>query len=91
MAVSWLKQLVTGFPTQQPGLKPMSGYVRFVVDEAALGQVFFKYFSFPCRSIHRLLHTHHHLSSGAGTIGHIEAKIPRGLRNTPPQELQAYI
>jgi hypothetical protein len=32
------------------------------------------------------LHTHHHLSSGAGTIGKILADIPSGLSLTPPQE-----
>jgi hypothetical protein len=36
----------------------------------ALGQDFSEYFGFPCQfSFHRLLHNHHHLSSGAGTIG----------------------
>jgi hypothetical protein len=60
--------------------------VGFVVDKVALGQVFSKYFGFPCQfSFHRLLHTHH-LSSGAGTIGQIVADIPSGLSLTPPQE-----
>jgi hypothetical protein len=41
-----------------------------VVDKVTLGQVFSEYFSFPCQSsFHQLLHNHHHLSSGAGTIG----------------------
>jgi hypothetical protein len=41
-----------------------------VVDKVALGQVFSKYLGFPCQSsFHQLLHNHHHLSSGAGTIG----------------------
>jgi hypothetical protein len=40
-----------------------------VVDEVTLGQVFSKYFGFPCQSsFHKILHNHHHLSSGAGTI-----------------------
>jgi hypothetical protein len=44
--------------------------VGFVVNEAELGQVFFEYFGFPCQFLfHRMLHIHHHLSSGAGTIG----------------------
>jgi hypothetical protein len=44
--------------------------VGFVVDKVALGQVFSEYFDFPCQSsFHKLLHNHHHLSSGAGTIG----------------------
>jgi hypothetical protein len=44
--------------------------VGFVVDKEALGQVFSEYFGFPCQSsFYELLHNHHHLSSGAGTIG----------------------
>jgi hypothetical protein len=36
----------------------------------ALGQVFSEYFGFPCQSLfHQFLHTRHHPSSGAGTIG----------------------
>jgi hypothetical protein len=41
-----------------------------VVDKVALGQGFFEYFGFLCQSsFHPFLHNHHHLSSGAGTIG----------------------
>jgi hypothetical protein len=33
----------------------------FVVDKVALGQVFFKYFGFPCQSpFHQFLHHHNH-------------------------------
>jgi hypothetical protein len=47
-----------------------AGHVGFVVDKVALGQVFSEYFGFPCQSLfHQLLHNHHCLSSGAGTIG----------------------
>jgi hypothetical protein len=47
-----------------------SGHVGFVVDKVALRQVFSEYFGFPCLlAIHRLLHDHHHLSSGARIIG----------------------
>jgi hypothetical protein len=61
--------------------------VGFVVDKVALGQFFFKYFGFPCQfSFHRLLHIHHHLSSGAGTIGKLVTDVPRGLSLAPPQE-----
>jgi hypothetical protein len=53
----------------------------------ALGQVFSEYFSFLCQfSFHRLLHTHHHLSSGAGTIGQTVAAVPSELSLTPLQE-----
>jgi hypothetical protein len=40
-------------------------------DKVALGQVFSEYFGFPCnrRSLHQLLHTHPHVSSGECTIG----------------------
>jgi hypothetical protein len=50
----------------------------FVVDKAALGQVFSGDFGFPRQSFHRLIYTHHHPQSGAGTIGQIVADIPRG-------------
>jgi hypothetical protein len=57
----------------------------FVVDKVALGQVFFReYFGFPCQvSFHRLLHIHHHLPSGAGTIGQWMADVPSGRSLTP--------
>jgi hypothetical protein len=59
----------------------------FVVDEVALGQVFFEYLSFPCQfSFHRLLHTNHHISPGAGTISELVADVPSALNLTPPQE-----
>jgi hypothetical protein len=34
--------------------------VGFVVDKAALGQVFSEYLGFPCQAFYRLLYTHHH-------------------------------
>jgi hypothetical protein len=43
--------------------------VGFVVDKAAIGEVFSEYFGFPCLAFDRLLYTHHHPSSSrAGTI-----------------------
>jgi hypothetical protein len=58
----------------------MSDHVGFVVDKMALGQVFCEYFGFPCQfSFHQLLHIHHHLSSGAGTVGQLAADVPSGL------------
>jgi hypothetical protein len=64
-----------------------SGNVGFVVNKVALGQVSSEYFGFPCQfSFHRLLPIHHHLSSGAGIIGQLEADVPSGLSLTPPQE-----
>jgi hypothetical protein len=35
--------------------------VEFVVDKAALGQVFSEYFGFPCQLFHPFLHYHNHL------------------------------
>jgi hypothetical protein len=32
----------------------------FVVDKAALGQVFSEYFGFLCQSFHQFLHPHNH-------------------------------
>jgi hypothetical protein len=50
----------------------------------ALGQVFSKYFGFPCQSsFHQLLHNHHHLSFGAGKIWPVVAAVPSGLSLTP--------
>jgi hypothetical protein len=81
------RRLVAGFPMRRSGFEPRSGHVGFVVDKVALGQVFSKYFSFPCQfSFHRLLHTHHHLSHGAGKIGQLVADVPSGLSLTPHQE-----
>jgi hypothetical protein len=75
-----------GFPSRRPGFESGLGHVGFVVDEVALGQVFSEYFGFPFKfSFHRLLHIHHHLSSGAGTIGQLVADAPSGLSLTPPQ------
>jgi hypothetical protein len=79
-------------PTAGPGFEPRSGPVGFVVDEVALGQVFSEYFGFPCQfSFHRLLHVHHHLSSGAATVGQLMADIPSGLSVTPAQETKKKI
>jgi hypothetical protein len=70
----------------------------FVVDKVEKGQVLAEYFGSPCQSFHRLLHTHHHPSSGAGAIGQILADVPSGLfhkttrnylKKTPPFE-QSY-
>jgi hypothetical protein len=48
----------------------LKGDVGFAVDKVMLGQVFSENFGFPCQfSFHQFLHNHHHLSSGAGTIG----------------------
>jgi hypothetical protein len=70
-----------------PGFELRPGHVGFVVDKVALGQVFSEYFGFPCQfSFQRLLHTHHHVSCVAGTVGQIMIDVPSGLSLTPPQE-----
>jgi hypothetical protein len=35
-------------------------HVGFVVDKAALGQIFSEYFGFPCQLFHQFLHHHNH-------------------------------
>jgi hypothetical protein len=78
-----LRQLVASFPPRQPRFEPGPGHVGFVVDKAALRQVFSKYFGFPCQcTFHQSLHTHH-LSFRAGTIGQTLAAVPNGLSLTP--------
>jgi hypothetical protein len=38
------------------------------------------------QSFHRLLHTHHHPSTAAGTSGQIVADVPNGLSLTTSRE-----
>jgi hypothetical protein len=86
-AVSRWGRCVSGFPPRRPGFEPRSSYTAFVVDKVALGHVFSGYLGFPCQfSLHRLLNAHHHLSSGAGTIGQTVGDVPSELSVTPPQE-----
>jgi hypothetical protein len=51
--------LDAGFPLRRPGFA-YGQPVGFVVDKAALGQVFCEYFGFPCQSFHLFLHYHNH-------------------------------
>jgi hypothetical protein len=45
---------------------------------------FSEYFGTPCQFVfHQFLQNHHHLSSGAGTIGQTVAALPSGLSLTP--------
>jgi hypothetical protein len=57
----------------------------------AMGQVCSEHYGFPCQfSFHQMVHTH--LSSGAGTIGHLVVDhIPSGLSLTPPHEIKRKI
>jgi hypothetical protein len=73
-----------GFPPQLPVFEPRSSHMGFVVDKTALGEIFSEYFGFRYQfSFHRLLHIHHYLLSGAGTIGQLVADVPNGLSVTP--------
>jgi hypothetical protein len=48
-------------PTAAAQVRALSGHVGFVVDKAALGQVFFEYIGFPCQSsFHQFFHHHNH-------------------------------
>jgi hypothetical protein len=63
--------------------------VGFAVDKVALGQAISEYFGFPCQSsFHQFLHNHHHLSSGAGTIGQWWAQYQ--VDSVSPHKLGAY-
>jgi hypothetical protein len=79
-AVLQLRRLVSGFQPRRPGFDPRSDHVGFVVDKVAQGQVVSEYFGFPCQfSFHQMLHTHHHTSSGAGTIGQTVVDVQSGV------------
>jgi hypothetical protein len=72
---------------RRPEFEARSSHVGCVVDKVALGQVFPEYLAFPCQlSFHQLLHIHHNLSSGAGTVSQLVADVPSGLSPTPPHE-----
>jgi hypothetical protein len=59
-----------------------------MVDKVELGQVFSEYFDFPCQFlIHKLLHIHHQLPSGAGKIGQLVADVLSGLSLRPTQDI----
>jgi hypothetical protein len=88
--VSIGRTVAQAVPPRRPGFEPKSGHTGFVVDKAALEQVFSEYCDFPCHSFHRLLHTHHP-SSGGGTIVQIVGDVPSGLGLTSPQETKKKI
>jgi hypothetical protein len=53
------QRLDAGCPPRRPRFA-YGQHVGFVVDKAALGQVFSEYFGFPCQSFHRFRHYHNH-------------------------------
>jgi hypothetical protein len=84
VTIGLLRLLVASFTLLRPGFEPMSVHVGFVVDKVTLGQVSSEYFGFLFQfTFQRLLHTHRHLSSGAGTVDQIVADVPSGLNHTP--------
>jgi hypothetical protein len=59
----------------------------FMVDKMALGQIFSKYFGFPCQSsFHQMFHIH--LSPGIGAVGQLVADLPIGLSLTAHNEIK---
>jgi hypothetical protein len=69
---------------EKKNLLPCRESNQFLFDEVALRQIFTEYLAFSCQfSFHRLPHTHHHLSSGPGTIDQTVAYVPNGLSMTP--------
>jgi hypothetical protein len=53
--------VIRWLPTAAARVRVRAEHVGFVVDKVALGQVFFKYFGFPCHPFfHRFLHYHYH-------------------------------
>jgi hypothetical protein len=84
MALPYLKRLVISFQPQWPGCEIRSDHVGFVVYKMALGHIFSGYFGFPCQYLfHLLLHIHHILSCGAGTICKSVADVQSGLSVSP--------
>jgi hypothetical protein len=57
-------------PTAATRVRARVSSCGIVVGKVAMVKVFYVYFGLPFHSsFHQLLHNHHHLSSGAGTIG----------------------
>jgi hypothetical protein len=48
-AMPYLRRLVGGFSPLWPKFDLKSGHVEFVEDKMVIGQVFSKYFDFPCQ------------------------------------------
>jgi hypothetical protein len=81
--------LVASFPLWWPQFNPRPDHVGFVVYIVAMGQIFSKYFGFPCLfSFQWLLHSHYLLSSGVGRLGQLVANIPSGLKSHPTLLIQ---
>jgi hypothetical protein len=78
-------RLVAGFPSQWTGFDPRG----ICGGQSVIGAGFIRVLRFPCQfSFHRLLHRHHHLSSGSGKTGQIVADVPTGLGLTANQKMK---
>jgi hypothetical protein len=55
-----LKQAVSGWYPKAVARVLVRAHVKFVVDKAALRQVFSEYFGFPCQSFYQFLHLYKH-------------------------------
>jgi hypothetical protein len=75
-------RLVVGFPPRRPGLESGSGHVGFVVDEVALGWVFFSTSVSQLISIPPIVPQTSSII-WAGTIGQTVAAVPSGLSRNP--------
>jgi hypothetical protein len=62
--------VIRWLPTAAARVRVRAEHVGFVVDEAALEQVFSKYFCFPCQSsFYQILHHHNHQGLEKWPIG----------------------
>jgi hypothetical protein len=69
---------------RRPGFETGSGHAGVCAGQSGVRADFLRVLWFYCQfAFHRLLHNHHHLSSGAGTIGQTVAAVPSGLSLTP--------
>jgi hypothetical protein len=84
-----LMLLVADSPARWPVFNPEPGRVGFVMDREVGSEVgFCPNTSTPLPIQMHLLHTHHHLSSGASTVVTPVAQVPSGLSLTPPPILR---
>jgi hypothetical protein len=72
-----------GFQPRRAGIDSGSSNVGFVVDKVVLRHVLSEYSGFRCQAFHRLLHTHHHQSTGDGTIEVIASVIMGSIKLQP--------
>jgi hypothetical protein len=58
--ITQLMGLAANFSPEQPEFRSTSVHVGLVAEKVAMGQVFSKYFDFPCQfSFHQMLHFFH--------------------------------